>query len=126
MPIDLNEMLVPSAVVDVSITSPGIGGGSRNMPIDLNEMLVPSAGESSTALDLNEVVEMIEVADPGQRCKMFVWCMEMDRSQNEEVAQMNNLPHAKLVAKLAHTQDEMSTSSNIGESSGGQVYITSV
>ncbi|CAN1311855.1 hypothetical protein LINPERPRIM_LOCUS28487 [Linum perenne] len=57
---------------------------------------------------------------PGQRCKMFVWCMEMDRSQNEEVAQMNNLPHAKLVAKLAHTQDEMSTSSNIGESSGGQ------
>ncbi|CAN1297529.1 hypothetical protein LINPERPRIM_LOCUS28939 [Linum perenne] len=36
------------------------------MPIDLNEMLVPSAGESSTALDLNEVVEMIEVADPGQ------------------------------------------------------------
>ncbi|CAN1766509.1 hypothetical protein LINPERHAP1_LOCUS9966 [Linum perenne] len=66
MPIDLNEMLVPSAVVDVSITSPGIGGGSRNMPIDLNEMLVPSAGESSTALDLNEVVDMIEVADPGQ------------------------------------------------------------
>ncbi|CAN1276558.1 hypothetical protein LINPERPRIM_LOCUS16055 [Linum perenne] len=61
MHIDLNEMLVPSAVVDVSITSPGIGGGSRNMPIDLNEMLVPSA-----ALDLNEVVEMIEVADPGQ------------------------------------------------------------
>ncbi|CAN1766507.1 hypothetical protein LINPERHAP1_LOCUS9966 [Linum perenne] len=92
-------MSLPREVVDVSITSPGIGGGSRNMPIDLNEMLVPSAG---------------------QRCKMFVWCMEMDRSQNEEVAQMNNLPHAKLVAKLAHTQDEMSTSSNIGESSGGQ------
>ncbi|CAN1121449.1 hypothetical protein LINPERPRIM_LOCUS28939 [Linum perenne] len=59
-------MSLPREVVDVSITSPGIGGGSRNMPIDLNEMLVPSAGESSTALDLNEVVEMIEVADPGQ------------------------------------------------------------
>ncbi|CAN1766505.1 hypothetical protein LINPERHAP1_LOCUS9966 [Linum perenne] len=59
-------MSLPREVVDVSITSPGIGGGSRNMPIDLNEMLVPSAGESSTALDLNEVVDMIEVADPGQ------------------------------------------------------------
>ncbi|CAN1756863.1 hypothetical protein LINPERHAP1_LOCUS6304, partial [Linum perenne] len=57
MPIDLNEILVPSA---------GIEGGSRNMPINLNEMLVPSAGESSTALDLNEVVELTEVADPGQ------------------------------------------------------------
>ncbi|CAN1225026.1 hypothetical protein LINPERPRIM_LOCUS2400, partial [Linum perenne] len=55
MPIDLNEILVPSA---------GIEGGSRNMPINLNEMLVPSAGESSTALDLNEVVELTEVADP--------------------------------------------------------------
>ncbi|CAN1152451.1 hypothetical protein LINPERHAP2_LOCUS18756 [Linum perenne] len=37
-------MSLPREVVDVSITSPGIGGGSRNMPIDLNEMLVPSAG----------------------------------------------------------------------------------
>ncbi|CAN1252568.1 hypothetical protein LINPERPRIM_LOCUS8070 [Linum perenne] len=68
-------MSLPREVVDVSITSPGIGGGSRIMPIDLNEMSLPrevvdvsitSPGESSTALDLNEVVEMIEVADPGQ------------------------------------------------------------
>ncbi|CAN1191996.1 hypothetical protein LINPERHAP2_LOCUS41330, partial [Linum perenne] len=41
------------------------------MPINLNEMLVPSAGESSTALDLNEVVELTEVADPGDTLPMF-------------------------------------------------------
>ncbi|CAN1257466.1 hypothetical protein LINPERPRIM_LOCUS9610 [Linum perenne] len=66
LPREVVDVSITSPVVDVSITSPGIGGGARNMPIDLNEMLVPSAGESSTALDLNEVVEMIEVADPGQ------------------------------------------------------------
>ncbi|CAN1334635.1 hypothetical protein LINPERPRIM_LOCUS36480, partial [Linum perenne] len=41
------------------------------MPIDLNGMLEPSEGQSSTALDLKEGVELNEVADPGDALPMF-------------------------------------------------------
>ncbi|CAN1156431.1 hypothetical protein LINPERPRIM_LOCUS20203 [Linum perenne] len=69
---------VPIDVDDVSISLPGIGEESTNMHIDLNEISLPHAGECSTQVDLNEVVDLSiagecstqvdlnELAGPGQ------------------------------------------------------------